>query len=517
MMCSIVINKSVLSIRIACLVLAFSFVVTGQSSEQPGDSVVLKDFLVEGKRPNFIKGDVEHVRGTNTAALTLNHTFENGDMIQTGASGRAEILLVPGCYLRLDHNTRIGLLDLSPDNLKLKLFSGSAILEVAILDLLRGNEWEEVRKQLSYEPVSLLTPTAQYLVASGGSYRLTVDDKGNSELSVLKGIAFVNGNRVDSGTTASAAGGRVSLASRVQPLDDFDSWNRQRAQSLVKANHALEKSHWYKKVRSARAYLSVQDPEDATRAKERLTVSAEMGVVGIVEDALVSGVETPAWRKLDTNERLTNGDRVRTAVESRAEIHVYPNCFLFLEGDTEIVYREVDHQVAVEIIKGEAIAILAPVAGATEAPVLTLVADKSEYRISEKGNYRINIRTGAKPELMVYIGPKRVARSEVKSKKPQPSALLKNITGDSFDVWAYRRSMLLEVRGLRRHFGPFGGMWCQVESTREYTFVPALVKYHSPYGGTYSTTYSEPSFDFQRRRTYPTKDPWPPPEPPIRP
>ena len=517
-MCSVLINKSVLSIRIASLVLVFSFVVTGQSSQHAGDSVVLKGFLVEGKRPNVIEGNVEHVRGSDTAALRLNHTFENGDMIRSAASGRAEILLVPGCYLRLDHNTRIGLLDLSPDNLKLKLWNGSAILEVAIIDMLPGNEWEEQRKQLSYEPVSLLTPTATYLAAGGGSYRLKVDDKGNSELSLLKGVAFVNGSRIDSGLTASAADGRVVLTSAVKARDDFDVWSSQRGRALVKANHALEKSHWRKKVRSNQAYLSINDPEDASRAKERLTVSAETGVVGIVEHALVSGADTPAWRKLQTSERLTNGDRVRTAVESRAEIHVYPTCFLFLEGDTEIVYREVERQVAIEIIKGSAIAILASDAGAIEAAALTIVADKSEYRISEKGNYRIDIRTGEKPELMVYVGPTRVAGSEVvKSKKTQPETMLKKITGDSFDVWAYRRSRLLEVRGFRRYFGPFGGMWYLVESTGQYTFVPAVVEYRSPYGGTYSTTYGEPSLFFQRRRAQPAGDPLPPPHRPIRP
>lgn len=496
-------TKSAL-ISIASLILVFSSVVTGQSSQQAGDSEILKGFLVEGKRPNFIEGDVKLIRGSDTAALTLDQTFENGDMIRAAASGRAEILLVPGCYLRLDHNTRIELLDLSPDNLKLKLWSGSAILEVAIIDLLRGNEWEEQRKQLSYEPVSLLTPTAQYLIASGGSYRLEVDDKGNSELSLLKGIAFVNGSRIDSGMTASAVGGRVILTSAVKPRDDFDNWSRQRSKRLVKANHALEKSHWYKKVRSDRAYVSIKDPEDASRAKERLTVSAETGVVGIVEDALVSGAETPAWRKLQTSERLTNGDRVRTAIESRAEIHVYPTCFLFLEGDTEIVYRDVEREVTVEIIKGSAIAILVSDAGATEAAVLTIVAGKSEYRLSEKGNYRINMRTGAKPELMVYVGPTRVASSEaVKSKTTQPETMLKKMTGDSFDVWAYRRTRLHEIRGFRRYFGPLGGMWCLVESTKEYTFVPAVVEYLSPYGGTYSTTYGEPSLFFHRRRPTP--------------
>ncbi len=425
---------------------------------------------------------------------------------------------MPGCYLRLDRNTRISLLDLTPDNLKLKLWSGSAILEVAIIELLPGNEWEEQRRQLSYEPVSLLTPTAQYLVASGGSYRLNVDGKGNSELSVLKGIAFVNGSRIDSGMTASAAGDKAILTSRLKPGDDFDSWSRQRGQALVKANHALVKSEWHKKVRSNRAYLLITDPEDPSRAKQRLTVSAEAGVIDLVEDAIVSGVETPGWRKLETTERLSNGDRVRTAVESRAELHVYPTSFLFLDGDTEIVYREVEGQVAVEIIKGSAIAILAPGAEATETAVLTIVADKSEYKISEKGNYRINISTSAKPELMVYVGPTRVASTKLlKSSQTQPETMLKKTIGDSFDVWAYRRSRLLEVRGFRRYFGPFGGMWCLVESTREYTFVPAALEYRSPYGGAYSTTYAEPSSFFQRRRANPAVDPLIPLERPMRP
>ena len=141
-MYSVLINKFVLSIRIAAVILVLSSVLTGQSSRQAGDSEILKDFLVEGNRPNFIEGDVEHVRGSETAALRLNHTFENGDVIRVGASGRAEILLVPGCYLRLDHNTRISVLDLSPDNLKLKVWSGSVILEIAIVDRLRGNDWE---------------------------------------------------------------------------------------------------------------------------------------------------------------------------------------------------------------------------------------------------------------------------------------------------------------------------------------------------------------------------------------
>jgi hypothetical protein len=80
---------------------------------------------------------------------------------------------------------------------------------------------------------------------------------------------------------------------------------------------------------------------------------------------------------------------VRTEPESRAEIHVCPNCFLFLEADTEIVYREAEGQVTVEMIKGSTIAILDPDPGTREPAVLTVVFDKTEHRISEKGNYRV--------------------------------------------------------------------------------------------------------------------------------
>ncbi len=161
---------------------------------------------------------------------------------------------------------------------------------------------------------------------------------------------------------------------------------------------------------------------------------------------------------------------------------------------------------------------MAPAAEATEAAVLTIVADKTEYKIFEKGNYRINIVTSAKPELMVYVGPTRVAIGElVKTNKPQPDTMLKKITGDSFDVWAYRRSRLLDVRGYRKYFGPFGGMWCFVESTRQYTFVPAALDYRSPYGGAYSTAYGEPRLFFQRRRPNPPGDPLPLPDRPLRP
>jgi hypothetical protein len=517
-------HASPLGMRFAAVVTLFIYAatVTAQSppiSQQDVDRVLLRNFLVEGGRPNLVEGVVERIRDSNTVPLKFNETLNNGDTIQSAPSGRAEILLRPGYYLRLDRNSRITLLDLSPDNLKVKLWSGSAIIEVATNEMFVWTDFVEERKQLSYQPVSFLTPGVEYLVVAGGNYRFDVDGKGDSAARVLKGVAFVDGSRIDNGMNASADRGKVVVTSAPRPQDEFDKWSYQRAKSLIKANHSLINSQWYKRVRSNRGYVLIKDPEDATRAKEKFTVSAETGVVFLVDNVLVSRAADPTWRRLKAGERLVNADRVRTETESRAEIHVYPNCFLFLRGDTEIVYREAEGQITVEMIKGSMIAILDPEPGTREPAVLTVVFDKTEHRIFEKGNYRINMIAGAKSELLVYEGKSRVPVSEVsgKTKNRTPAeTLIKKLAGDSFDVWSYRRSRLPEIRSFGRYFGPMGGMWFLVESKGEYTFVPARLEYSSPYGGRYSIKFAEDT-SLERKRPNPALEPLEPPFRPIRP
>ena len=500
-------HKTLQLLIVVLLLVCASLTVVAQS--QDGDSELLKGFVVEGGRTNRIEGDVQRLTfSAIRSTLKPNEQLENGDTIQTSTAGRAEILLVPGYYLRLDHDTRISIIDLSPENLKLKLWSGAAIVEIAVSGMVTWRDFVEHRKQLSYPPVSLLTRSAEYLVTGGGSYRFQINSNGSSELRVLKGLGFVNGSRVDNGTIASVDGGKLTLTSS-KSLDDFDNWSRERAKGLVKANGSLSKSQWYKRVRSNRGYLLITDPEDAARAKDRLTVSAETGVVGLVGNTFVSRPAVPDWQRLKPGERLVSGDRIRTAVESRAEIFVYANCFLFLEGDSEIVYREVEGLASVEMIKGTAIAILAPDPEAAEPPVLTIVAGGKEFRISERGNYRIGTSAGAQSEMMVYEGSKRVPiaqRGPVKKIRATDlmasETMLNKLTGDSFDIWSYRRSRLPEIRRFGRYFGPLGGMWYLVESTGEYTFVPERWEYSSPYGGNYSIRFGDDG-SFERRRRYP--------------
>ena len=86
---------------------------------------------------NYTSGDVKTTRKDTTEALivSIQDTLENGDQIQTGPDGRAEILLNPGSYLRLSENSTLEFTDTSFDSLRVKLRSGTAIVEVAGDDL----------------------------------------------------------------------------------------------------------------------------------------------------------------------------------------------------------------------------------------------------------------------------------------------------------------------------------------------------------------------------------------------
>jgi hypothetical protein len=139
------------------------------------------------------------------------------------------------------------------------------------------------------------------------------------------------------------------------------------------------------------------------------------------------------------------------------------------------------------MIKGSAIAILDPNPEAADPAVLTIVTNKLEHKFAEKGNYRIDLM-GPKPEVLVYSGPTRTTTHSVV--KNHEESLLKKLTGDSFDVWSYRRSKLPALRSFARYSGPFGGAWYLSESTGEYTFVPARWEYSSPYGGNYSIRFA---------------------------
>lgn len=149
------------------------------------------------------------------------------DKVRTGANGRAEILLNPGCYLRLAENTEIIYLFDGFTRNKIKLLRGSAIIEATVIDGL----------------IFVETPKTKFDIVWNGLYRFNVDADGKSEVAVRKGRVMVGDTEIKEGKRAVAEGKTAMVASfNKKETDLFDQWSKRRAETLIAANKQLSKS-----------------------------------------------------------------------------------------------------------------------------------------------------------------------------------------------------------------------------------------------------------------------------------
>lgn len=466
---------------------------TQQDKSTPRYGIPTRGLRVHGGFVNLVEGEVECVRaGTLNQTLKPRQAIENGDTIAVGHTGRTEILLTPGYYLRLGNVTRVTFLDLSPGNLKIKILNGSAIVEVSITDP------RLYSKRSIYDVVTVATPCDEYALATGGAYRFEVNADGSSSLKVLKGLAMVSGSSVRNGMFASVLSGRVGLAPADKKPDDlFDKWSRDRAASLIHGNKSLKTAKWYKQPPETRADVVAEDSEPARQSNETRTVSARSGFVVLAENGAMIKRGESAWERLMPGDSVRSGDRVKTSIDSRVDIHPHPDVDLLLAGDTEVIYAESeDRNLSVEVLKGSAITVPQFEPASRVQSTITLIARRTQFEISKSGVYRVNVVPARASEILVYEGEARLAGHVVKAPKKialldsGPDAVNFNKSEqDSFDVWADKRSQSLSVRGKRETLSSYGGIWFVIESTGEFTFVPAVLDYQSPYGGDYSITY----------------------------
>jgi len=168
----------------------------------------------EGKSGQLMKGD----------------DIQIGDTVATGTDGRAEILLNPGSYMRVDTETEFSFLSTALDDLKLKLNSGSAIFEVIADDDFK---------------VSVQTPKTLVDLTRSGVYRIDVTADGGAKVSVTKGAAFVGNEKaqVKAGRFATVGDGAAAIAKFDRDeRDSLDTWSRDRAKELTKINSGLQRT-----------------------------------------------------------------------------------------------------------------------------------------------------------------------------------------------------------------------------------------------------------------------------------
>jgi hypothetical protein len=176
---------------------------------------------------NLVEGDARVIRARPFAIpemLISGDELQSGDKVKTGTSGRAEILLNPGCYLRLGAQSEFVFLF---DNFtidRLKLLRGSAVLEASAME---GS-------------ITVETPKARFEIARDGLYRFNVSPDGKAEVAVHKGRVVVGNTTIKEGKRAVVEGGTAAIASlNKQDADVLDDWSKDRSKALIALNSGL--------------------------------------------------------------------------------------------------------------------------------------------------------------------------------------------------------------------------------------------------------------------------------------
>jgi hypothetical protein len=181
---------------------------------------------------NSVSGKVTFRRESATGwqLLTAKDDLNSGDVVRTGTDGLVEVLLNPGTYLRLPENSEFEMTDASLDDLNVRLFKGSAIVEAAGID---GGELL----------IRVDTPQTKVDIVRKGVYRINIMPSGQTEVVVRNGRALVGDEalKVKGGKKVLVGGGAPLEIAKYdkKDQDQFDLWSKERAQTLARANEKL--------------------------------------------------------------------------------------------------------------------------------------------------------------------------------------------------------------------------------------------------------------------------------------
>ncbi|MGA9774033.1 MAG: FecR family protein [Blastocatellia bacterium] len=217
----------IIKTTLATLIILFAAVSALAQDRKPIPQDEQSMYVVSAKAGviNLIEGDVSYMRDKAAwSKLTSGDELREGDTVKTGANSRAEVLLTPGCYLRLAENTGFVLSDTSVNKFKIEILEGSALIEASVIE----------------DPMTVATPKTEFSIIRKGLYRFNVSNDGKAEAAVRKGRinvgqTFVKGDKkaiYDNGTLAIASYGK-------KDTDSFDQWSKDRSKTLIAANRNL--------------------------------------------------------------------------------------------------------------------------------------------------------------------------------------------------------------------------------------------------------------------------------------
>jgi hypothetical protein len=484
------------------LFLLIALSATASRAQLPDDF----DGFMSGIRANVIKGAVIYQRGQGKFTLEPGLKLEPGDFVRTD-DGYAELLLQPGNFLRIGSNSECQIFSDEHDKMRLKLNRGAISIEI----LARGSSPSFLyTHDQANELIRVITPNAEVFITRSGIYRINASIVDRTELVARNGEALINGRRIKDKRRGVATNGNVAIDEIDSRSEDgLDTWARDRADKLVKANKSLKREAWTKKARAGLNPVTVEAPEEDPNNNRGRVISATPGFVNFVE----AGVEfshAGEWKPLSEKSQLVTGDSVRTAKSSFVELALFPDMQVRLDGSSEVLFTGLSSDSAsFKLLRGSAILDIARF-DRKQFPQITVGGPSKSVVLDDQGTYRIDVRPDGET---ITVREGKVIFNE------RSVGSCHRITGDTvgdcdkkrydnFDFWSEHRgegqmytgrATVAKTTGLeriRRYRFRNTGFWFQQPGQMSYTFVPfTSLLFRSPYGGSYSTALSpRPAF-----------------------
>jgi hypothetical protein len=210
----------------AVALLAMALSALGQD-RKPLSGDEQSQYLVSAKAGavNIVDGDASFKRGkSDWDTLIAGDELRAGDAVKTGSDGRVEVLLSPGSFLRLAGDSEFLFSSTSVYNLRLKVVTGSIIVEASAVE----------------SPIIVNAGQSRFSIVRNGVYRFTTEN-GHAVATVRKGrLLFADNTVKDGKKIVVLAGGTPMITSFDKKAEDeFDTWSRDRAKTLIAANRKL--------------------------------------------------------------------------------------------------------------------------------------------------------------------------------------------------------------------------------------------------------------------------------------
>jgi len=187
---------------------------------------------------NFVEGGVAYKQSNKDQwkSVLKDTQLADGDQLETGITGRVELLLNPGSYMRLAQRSKLTIHQTDFEDMRFGLIAGTMIIEASNLE----------QQRLMIE---IATPESSIKFKKNGLYRIDVASEGKSTVTVLRGKAIVGSNAL---TVKKGQKALISRAGNASPqyqiakiakdeVDSFDAWSKQRAELLALANQRLSR------------------------------------------------------------------------------------------------------------------------------------------------------------------------------------------------------------------------------------------------------------------------------------